>query len=115
MFKTILASTVLFFALTIAAIPCRADIAIKPGTYTDSYNITFGLIMMISSVELGGLDYPGEWVEYHIKPGAGGLYRPYINVRGAAGIGFTIVLTADCDLSSDEHTTVFRFVGEGFG
>ncbi len=106
-----LLSTLLFYGDAGAA-----GISIDATTYTDSLEI--GGELPINRHIIGyleGLDYPGEWVEYHFTVTGFGTCSSVIIVRGAEDIEYHLQMTLTADISGEEQTADFYFTGSGCG
>lgn len=107
----------ILLALSLAATGAASaqDILIYAQDYSDSLNISLSPIGRNLTGWMTGLDFPGEWVEYDIRPQSYGTFEIRMAVRGQENIPFHLELTLTDVISGAEQTVPFDFIGLGFG
>jgi len=101
--------------MLLASQAAAEDVTMLAADYTASHDIAFVPIGVDPGGMLIGLDYPGEWVEYHFSVSGFGTSRPFIAVRGDLGISYSMSMTVTARGSGLSQTVQFDFTGAGYG
>ena len=111
-FVGLAAQTLLTF---LAAPAVGEDVLMLAQNYTASHNIQFDPIGINAEGLLVGLDYPGEWVEFHFTVRRFGISSAFLAIRGNSGLAYSMTMELRGDISSLRQSIEFDFIGAGYG
>ncbi len=104
----------LLFTLPAAAAEAE-DVTILAQNYKATHDIQLDPISINASGLLTGLDYPGEWVEFHFNVRRFGTSTPALVIYGNLGVSYSMRMDLTPDSSVIKQTIDFQFVGAGYG
>jgi hypothetical protein len=90
------------------------DVYIDATDYIQCQNIDLAPIAISPDSWLTGLDFEGEWVEYHFEISGFGVNSAELLVMGTTGVPFSIQMTVRGDVNPMSQVIFFNFTGTGF-
>ncbi len=89
------------------------DVDVQAEDFTNSYNIEPEIIRADGG-SLLGLDYPGEWAEFHFAASTFGTYTVMLRCWGNANVPYHFHLAIMPVQGEDPQTIEISYIGKGF-